>query len=321
VVTGATGFIGTHLVRRLRRERTPVLAIVRTAPPDRSAEPGVEYAIRDLERTDTLSDVLRNGDVVVHLAARVHMMRDTHPGSQDAYRRSNVEPTRMLCRSAVERGVRRVVYLSSAKVFGAGSDRPYQRSDPPAPVDAYGRSKLEAEQVMRDVAGAGGVEWTIFRPPFVYGGGGKGNFPRLVALARLATRLPLPLASIANLRSIVYVGNLVDALIRCGTHLAAGGRVLLPTDARDVSTPELLDAIARVGSSRAKLFRCPPRALRTLAALVGRAAEMERLTETRRLDSRHLQDELLWQPPFSLEAALERSVDARRLTAKGMDDD
>src|SRR5215207_3289132 len=104
VVTGATGFIGTHLIRRLQREHTPVLAIVRTSPSGQASERGVEYAVRDLERTDTLRDLLRSGDVVVHLAARVHIMRDSHPGSQDAYRRSNVELTRMLCRSAVESG-------------------------------------------------------------------------------------------------------------------------------------------------------------------------------------------------------------------------
>ena len=321
VVTGATGFIGTHLIRRLRRERIPVLAIVRTSPASRSTEHGVEYAVRDLERTDTLRDLLRSGDVVVHLAARVHMMRDTHPGSQDAYRRGNVETTRMLCRSAAESGARRFVFLSSAKVFGEGRERPYDPTDPPAPADPYAHSKLEAEEAVQGIAERGGVEWTIFRPPFVYGGGGKGNFPRLIALARLSTRIPLPLASISNRRSIVYVGNLVDALLRCGLHAGAGGRILLPTDERDVSTPELLDAIARVGSRRARLVRCPPRLLRTVARLVGRSGEMDRLTESLRLDSRHLQQDLHWQPPFDLETSLTQSVDARRLTAKGLDDD
>ena len=321
VVTGATGFIGTHLIRRLRREGTKVLAVVRTPPTGHAEHSGVEWAVRDLERTDSLRDVLRAGDVIVHLAARVHMMRDTHPGSQDAYRRANVESTRMICRSAVESGARRVLYLSSAKVFGEGSERPYARTDPPAPVDPYAHSKLEAERAVQEIAQGGGVEWTIFRPPFVYGGGGKGNFPRLITLARLSTRVPLPLASVANRRSILYVGNLVDALVRCGLHADAGGQILLPRDARDVSTPELLDAIARVGSRRARLFRCPPLLLRAAARLIGRAGEMDRLTESLRLDARHLEEELRWHPPFTLEGALERCVDATRLTAKGIDDD
>ena len=320
-MTGATGFIGTHLIRRLRREQVPVLAIVRTPPAASSGGDGVEYAVRDLERTDTLRDVLHSGDVVVHLAARVHMMRDAHPGSQDAYRRANVESTRMLSRSAVESGARRLIYLSSAKVFGEGRDTPYERSEQPAPADAYGRSKIEAERVVEDVSTRGGVEWTVFRPPFVYGAGGKGNFPRLVALARLSTRLPLPLASVANRRSILYVGNLVDALVHCGLHAGANGRVLLPTDDRDVSTPELLQAIARTGSRRARLFPCPPRLLRAVARLVGRTREMDRLTESLRLDSRHLADDLRWRPPFTIEAALARSVDAERMTVKDFDDE
>jgi len=307
VVTGATGFIGAHLIRRLRRERLPVIAVVRTAPGG-VAERELTYVERDLERVESIRDVLRPDDVVVHLAARAHVMR---PGDQDAdarYRRANVDPTRMICRSAVESGARRVVYMSSAKVFGEGRERPYDRAETVAPVDAYARSKAEAEQVVREVAGTGGVQWTIFRPPFVYGPGGKGNFPRLIALARLASRLPLPLASVANRRSILFVGNLVDAVVRCGLDDRAADAILLPTDALDVSTPQLLRAIATARASRALLFPFPPTLLRAAAALVHRSAEMDRLTESLRLDARHLHDDLAWRPPFSLEAALERSV-------------
>jgi len=307
-VTGATGFIGTHLLARLRRERLPVLAVVRRAPSGTAADPDVTFVERDLERVETLRDILRPGDAIVHLAARVHVMRDDDPDSESTYRRMNVEPTRMLCRSAAESGARRIVYLSSAKVFGEGRDRPYERSDPPAPADAYGRSKLEAEQVVCEVADGGGVEWTIVRPPFVYGPGGKGNFPRLVALARLSTKVPLPLRSIANRRSLVFVGNLVDLLTRCALDARAAGQLVLPSDGRDVSTPELLRVIARACTSRALLFPCPPLLLRAAAALAGRSAEMERLTESLQLDVGHLQEMLEWQPPFTLERAMERSI-------------
>ena len=310
VVTGATGFIGRHLLSRLRSDRVPVVAVVRTPPARGSIDHGVSYVVRDLQRIDTLSDVLEEGDAIVHLAARAHILRDGDPLAEETYQRSNVAPTRMLCRSAVERGARRIVFMSSAKVFGEGRDRPYERSEAPAPGDAYARSKLEAEHVLREVAETGGVEWTILRPPFVYGAGGKGNFPRLVALARLATRLPLPLASIQNRRSIVYVLNLVDAIVRCGLDDRAAGQVLLPKDARDVSTPELLRSIAEVSSRRAMLFPCPPRALRAAAALIGRSPEMDRLTESLRLDARHLSEELGWDPPFSVHAALEQTMSA-----------
>lgn len=321
VVTGATGFVGTHLVRRLRSERLSVLGLVRALPANHSSAHGIEYVSRNLEDVATLRDVLVPGDVIVHLASRVHIMRDTDPASEDAYRRLNVEATRMLCRSASERGARRVIYLSSAKVFGEGADRAYRRTDALAPADVYSRSKVEAESVVREVSDQGGVPWTIFRPPFVYGAGGRGNFPRLVALARLATRIPLPLASIENRRSILFVGNLVDAILRCGFDDRAAGQVLLPTDARDVSTPDLLRAIAKVGSARALLFPCPPALLRAAAAVAGRAAEMDRLTESLQLESRHLREELSWDPPFSLERALEHSIDATRLTAKRIDDE
>ena len=308
VVTGATGFIGKHLVRRLQRDRVPVVAIVRALPAQESIDHDVTYVVRDLQRIDTLADVLEEGDVIVHLAARAHVLRDGDPLAEDTYRRSNVAPTHMLTRSAVERGARRVVFMSSAKVFGEGRDRPYERTEAPAPADAYARSKLAAEQIVREVADASAVEWTILRPPFVYGAGGKGNFPRLVALARLATMLPLPLATIENRRSIVFVENLVDAIVRCGLDDRAAGQVLLPKDARDVSTPELLRSIAQASSRRAMLFPCSPAILRRAAALIGRSPEMDRLTESLRLDARHLNEQFGWDPPYSLEAALEQTL-------------
>jgi UDP-N-acetyl-alpha-D-quinovosamine dehydrogenase len=308
VVTGASGFIGSHLVRRLREAGVPVLAITRHPPSLPPQLDGVEYVARDLERVGSLTDVLRADDIVIHLAARVHAMRATE-SAESAFHAANVAPLRILVRSAVDRGARRLLFVSSAKVFGEGRERPYTRADPLAPQEPYARSKAEAEQVVRDAAPAG-LEWTIIRPPFVYGPGGKGNFPRLVSLARLSARIPLPLASIDNRRSIVFVGNLVDLILRAAVDDRARGQVLLPTDASDVSTPELLRAICLASSSRARLFACPPGLLRAAARLVGRSAEMERLTETLRLDSTHLREELGWTPPFTLEAALRHSIGA-----------
>ena len=310
VITGAAGFVGSHVVERFVRDGWDVVAIVRAGGTPPLAREAVRIVERDLTRPDALVDILRGGDVVVHLAGRAHVMRERAADPLAAFRAANVAPTEMLCEAAARAGVAHLVFISSAKVFGEGQERPYAVADPMAPAEPYAQSKAEAESVVARAGKTGSFEWTILRPPFMYGPGGKGNFPRLVALARLSTIVPLPLASIRNRRSILFVGNLADLILHVAQHPQSSARMLLPTDAEDVSTPELLRAIAAATGSRARLFRCPPAVLRTAARVIGRSAEMDRLTESLRLDSRHLREELEWQPPFSLESALALSVDA-----------
>jgi nucleoside-diphosphate-sugar epimerase len=312
VVTGAGGFIGGHVLARFREAGREVLGIVRPGAAVLPTTQGVRLVERDLAAVTSLADVLQPNDTVVHLAARAHRLVDDVSDPLDAYRRANVEPVRMLCRSAAEANVRRLIFVSSAKVFGEGRSAPYTLLDDPAPADAYAQSKWEAEQVVRSSATGGAFTWTILRPPFVYGPGGKGNFPRLVALARVAARVPLPLGGISNRRSTLFVGNLADAIHACACSDAARDKTYLPTDGTDVSTPELLRTIARVRRSRALLFPVPKSMLRATARLVGRSAEMNRLTESLRLDPRQLYDDLDWHPPFTLEQGLAISVDARR---------
>jgi len=312
VITGAAGFVGNHVVERFLRDGWSVVALVRPGGSAPRPQEAVQIVERDLTRPDALVDVLRGGDVVVHLAGRAHVMHERASDPLAAFRAANVAPIEMLCDAAARAGVARLVFMSSSKVFGEGRERPYTLADPVAPAEPYAQSKAEAERVVTRAGTSGSLDWTILRPPFVYGRGGKGNFPRLVALARLSSVVPLPLASIANRRSIVFVGNLADLILHVARHPKASGSVVLPTDAEDVSTPELIRAIAAAIGSRARLFRFPRGVLRTAARLVGRSAEMDRLTESLRLDSRHLRDELEWQPPFTLERALALSVDASR---------
>lgn len=307
IVTGAAGFVGAYLVDCFAQKGFDVVGIVRPASRTIPVRGG-QLVERDLERVASLADLLRAGDTVVHLAGRAHVMHDRASDPLAAFRAANVAPTEMICRSAVQAGVSRIVFVSSAKVYGEGRAAPYSLSDPLGPADAYARSKVEAEEVIRSIAGGAGVGWTILRPPFVYGPDGKGNFPRLIALARLASVLPLPLGGVRNQRSIIFVGNLVDAIYRCVVELAARDRVFLPTDARDVSTPELLRAIAAARGGRARLFRFPSAVMMAAARLLGRRAELERLTESLRLDGSVLRRDLGWQPPFSLEQALAQSV-------------
>lgn len=311
VVTGAGGFIGAHVVARFRAAGCEVVGIVRPGAGLDSRIEGVRLIERDLAVVPSLADVLRAGDTVIHLAARAHRIVDDAANPLDAFRTANVEPVRMLCRSASQTGVRRLIFISSAKVFGEGRSTPYTLRDAPAPADAYAQSKWEAEQVIQEDAMASAFTWTILRPPFVYGPGGKGNFPRLVALARLATRVPLPLGGISNQRSMLFVGNLADAIHACAVSDAASNEIYLPTDGHDVSTGELLRLLAKVRGQRSVLFSIPVSMLRAAARVLGRSAEMSRLTESLRLDPRRLYDTLDWRPPFTLEEGLAISVGAR----------
>ena len=310
VVTGAGGFVGGHVVDRFAEDGWDVIAVARpggSTPLGRG--PSVSVLECDLARPDSLRKVLREGDVVIHLAGRAHVMHERAADPLAAFRAANVVPTQSVCEAAARARAAHFLFVSSAKVFGEGRDRPYTLEDPSAPVEPYGVSKAEAERVVRRAGESGAFAWTILRPPFVYGPGGKGNFPRLISLARLSMRVPLPLASIGNRRSIVFVGNLVDLMLRVARHASSCG-VLLPTDARDVSTPELLREIAIAAGSRARLFPCPRMLLGAGGRLIGRSAEIERLTESLRLDSRHLHQLLGWHPPFSLEHALTLSLAA-----------
>ena len=311
MVTGAGGFIGSHVLARFRAAGCEVVGIVRPGAGTGPRVEGVRLIERDLAAVPSLVDVLRTRDTVVHLAARAHRIVDDAADPPDAFRRANVEPVRMLCRSAAEARVSRLIFISSAKVFGEGRSAPYTLRDQPAPADAYAQSKWEAEQVIRATAKEADFTWTILRPPFVYGPGGKGNFPRLVALARVAARVPLPLGGISNQRSMLFVGNLADAIHACAFNEAAANQTYLPTDGRDVSTPELLRAIGKVRRERSLLFSVPLWMLRAPARLLGRSAEISRLTESLRLDPAPLREQLDWRPPFTLEEGLALSVGSR----------
>lgn len=308
VVTGAAGFIGRHVVARFVRGGWDVTGVVRSAPISENPRSDVVYIARDLERTASMMDIFRPGDVLVHLAARVHQMHDRSTDLDATYRQANVLPVRMLCRSAAEAGIGQFIFLSSAKVYGESRAATFTLADAPAPLDPYARSKHEAEDVISAAARGGAFTWTVLRPPFVYGAGGRGNFPRLVTLAKLASYVPLPLAGVRNQRSIIFVENLADAVFECARQPAAGNRFFLPTDEERVSTPRLLFAIAKHQGTRARLFALPTSVLRAAARLVGRAEELRRLTEDFTLDGSTIRNDLHWTPPFQLSEALRRSL-------------
>lgn len=249
-------------------------------------------------------------DTVIHAAARVHVMNKDAGNDLAAFREINVSGTRRLAEQAAAGGVRRFVYVSSIKVNGESTvpGRPFRACDAPAPVDAYGISKLEAEQALQQVALATGMEFVIVRPPLVYGPGVRANFAALVRLVRRG--VPLPLAAIDNRRSLVALDNLVDLLAHCLEAPQARGRVLLISDGQDLSTPELIRGIAAAAGVPARLFPCPPEILRLLGSLTGRSAAVERLCGSLQVDISETRDLLGWQPPVDVAEALRRAVRA-----------
>lgn len=302
LVTGADGFVGRALVSFLESRGISLRAAVRrTRPNSFSCQETIE--VGDLaSRTDWVA-ALEGVDVVTHLAARVHIMRERTANPLEEFRKINVRATCRLARSAAAAGVRRFVFLSSVKVNGERTfGRPFRWDDPPAPEDRYAVSKLEAECALRQIERDSGMEVVVIRPPLVYGPGVKGNFARMTRLVK--SGLPLPLGAVKNRRSLVGIGNLCSLIERCLTHPAAAGGTFLVSDGRDVSTPELIRALASVFSTRARLVDVPVPLLRVAFTLVGLRAEFSRLCGSLEVDIEPTCQRLEWRPPFTLEEGL-----------------
>jgi nucleoside-diphosphate-sugar epimerase len=297
LVTGAGGFVGRALCAALRQEQFTAIAALRRIPGGTGL--AQEIAVGDLGPDTDWRAALQGVGCVVHLAARTHVLDDRSSDPLAEYRRINVEVTRKLAQQAARSGVRRFVFLSSVKVNGESTtSRPFNERDDPHPEDAYGISKREAEDMLRAIGGETGMEIVILRPPLVYGPGVKGNFLRL--LNAVAKGAPLPLASIDNRRSLVYVGNLVDAIIACIQTPAAAGRTFLVSDGEDLSTPELIRRLATAMNRKPRLLYCPPALLRLAARLCGREAAFRRLSGSLAVNDSLLREVLCWQPRFSV---------------------
>lgn len=306
LVTGASGFVGRHLVESLRQD-LDVVAAVR----DRSRVPEFQSDIETipfhLERGLTPAE-LRGFDCVFHLAAHVHVMVPTVE-DEKRFQQLNVKATHELARSASEAGVRRFVYLSSIKVNGERTvTGAFSAHDTPAPQDAYGRSKLAAEQAILQVAEQGELEGVIVRPPLVYGPGVGANFRRMMSLVQLGW--PLPFGGIHNRRSLVNVWNLVSLLNRVLDHPNAAGRVWLVSDDEDVSTPQLLRMIGTaLGRRRVSLPSVPVGFLRAVGRITGRSAEIARLTDSLQVDVSDTIANLDWRPKTGLKEGIRRTAE------------
>lgn len=302
LVTGANGFVGSVLVNVLQKQIIR-RALRRTVSP---ALPG-DIVVGDIGPKTDWKPALQGVDCVIHLAARTHVIDERSADPLDAYRHINVLGTQRLAEQAAAAGVRRFVFLSSIKVNGETTAplHPFTEEDSPQPQDAYGTTKREAEDALREISARTSMEVVVLRPPLVYGPGVKGNFLRLLRL--IDRGMPLPLASVNNLRSLVYVGNLVDAIVKCVDSPAAAGKTYLVSDGEDLSTPDLIRKLASAMGRTPRLLPCPPSLLHLGATLLGKRAEVLRLTGSLTMDSTRIRSELGWQPPFSVAQGLEET--------------
>ena len=306
LVTGAGGFIGRAFCARLRQAEIAYVAAMRAVGPD-AAEVPAGVGLGDFASAEWDS-VLSGVDVVVHLAGRAHVPPGAAAKSVTPYVVANVHITRRLAEAAARTGVRRIVFASSVKVCGETTrrGRPFGADDVPAPQDAYARSKAEAERVLRAICGERGIELVILRLPLTYGPGVRGNF--LALLEAVAAQRRLPLAGVANRRSLLYLGNAVSALETALASPALAGHALPVADAMAVSTSELIERLAHALRVESRAFRVPAAMLRVASPLIGRGAEMARLLGSLEVDATRFRELTGWTPPYSLDQGLDATA-------------
>ncbi|MEO6012491.1 MAG: NAD-dependent epimerase/dehydratase family protein, partial [Devosia sp.] len=263
--------------------------------PAQLPEGAMSFAVGEIESADW-SGALHGAEIVVHTVARTHVLNDSEADPLAAYRRVNVAGTTRLAEAAANAGVKRLIYLSSIKVNGESTpiDRPFTEADTPNPTDSYGITKWEAEQALWRVCATTGLEGVVLRPPLIHGPGVKGNLRQLKRLIELG--IPLPLANAPNKRSLLSLDNLTSAIAACLTHPAAAGRTFLLSDGEDLSTPELIEEMARAMGRSARLWPFPPALLKAAASIAGRSAVADRLLGSLRVDSGAIREALGWSP-------------------------
>lgn len=309
LVTGSTGFVGRRFMA-CAEERATMIAL--PSAHDRRAHEDHRRKSTHLGALSPDTDwspAVKAIDAVLHLAARVHIMRDEDPDPIAAFRHINTAGTLNLARQAAAAGVRRFVFVSSVKVNGESTapGRAFRHDDVPRPEDAYGVSKREAEDGLRELAAATGMEVVIVRPPLVYGPGVKANFAALVRAVQRG--LPLPLGAVThNRRSFVALDNLVDLLITCLEHPAAANQTVLASDGEDLSTADLLQRLGRALGRPVRLLPVPPPLLRFAASVLGKGDEAQRLLSNLQVDITHTRETLGWRPPITVDEGLRRTV-------------
>ena len=303
LVTGANGFVGRALCDYLKQSRKKIIQAVRhTTKAD-------ETEMEPIGPDSNHEIILKECDVLVHLAARVHVMRETASSSLDAFRKVNTFGTLNLARQAAQYGVRRFIFLSSVKVNGESGS--FSEESRAAPEDAYAISKWEAEEGLKRISHETGMEVVILRPPLVYGPGVAANFFKLMQLVDRG--IPLPFGAIHNRRSLIYIDNLVDIIARCVDHPLVAGKTYLVSDGEDVSTTLLIKKLANALGSPLRLFPIPSGMLRLGGKILGKTQQMDRVLEWLVVDSNNIRKDLGWTPPFTMDEGLSRTAEWYRV--------
>lgn len=304
-LTGATGFVGRALLSELMKQYACIYASVRNE--NTNLPESVGAVLYDLSSpSDKVIGSLTEVDVVIHAAARVHVMNDQSDDALAEYRKTNVEGTINLARQAAKSGVKRFVFISTIKVNGEStseSERFYANTKA-SPVDPYGVSKYEAEQALFKISSETGMDVVVIRPPLVYGYGAKGNFAALASV--VSKGIPLPLGAIQNSRTMVGLDNLVSLIITCIDHPSAANHVFLAGDAEELSTSELLRRMAKAMGKPSRLIPVPQSWLIFAATLLGKKAVAQRLFGSLQVDNSQARNLLGWEPPVSVDEGLRR---------------
>lgn len=305
LLTGSTGFVGSVIIEQFKSSDFQLCPLVRYIKDD---SPQNAIKIGDIDVNTDYSGALSDVDVVIHVAARAHIMSDESSDPLAEYRKVNVEGSENLARQAAAVGVKRFVFISSVKVSGESTTAKSQYSElmRPAPEDAYGQSKYEAEEVLKQVAVDTGMEVVIIRPPLVYGAGVKANFLSLLKLSSLS--IPLPFGAVNNKRSMIYVENLVDFIIRCIDHPNAANQTFLVSDGEDLSLKSLITYIRKAMGKSPLLLPVPIGLFKLAGKLTGKSGVVDRLVGDLQVDSSKACELLDWTPPYSVEQGIAATV-------------
>ncbi|WP_240478289.1 NAD-dependent epimerase/dehydratase family protein [Photobacterium aquae] len=302
LVTGSNGFVGRRLAVALQAQGHHVTGTVRSRPSN-------NQLLCDFSGENDYSQIVEGQDWIVHCAARVHQMQDTASDPVAAFAKVNTDATLSLAQAAANAGVKRFVFVSTAKVCGESSQIGCPLREDIAnetPDDPYAISKKAAEIGLRKLAEQTGMEVVVIRPPLVYGPGVKANFAALMNW--VGKGLPLPLGAVDNSRSFIFIDNLIDVICLSLTHHAAANRTFLVSDDDDVSTTDLLKQLAVAMGKPSRLIPVPPSWLLGATRLLGRPQIGERLCGSLQLDIRQVKEALNWTPPFTMQQGLEQMM-------------